>query len=97
MKNAQSGKLSLSEFIESLIRSQMSLIQHITNNDLQAMSTIIPDLCSVSAEFKELAVMLRNVETKLQETLNHVHNSCEELHTGTINKFLFFFSCILYI
>ena len=82
MKNAQSGKLSLSEFIESLIKSQTSLIQLIANNDLQAMSTTLPDLCSVSAEFKELAVMLRNVEAKLQETLNCVHNSCEELHTG---------------
>ena len=81
MKNAQSGKLNLSEFIESLIRSQTSLIQHIANNDLQAMSTILPDLCSVSAEFKELAVVLRNVEAKLQEILNRCHNSCEELHT----------------
>jgi seryl-tRNA synthetase len=97
MKSAQSGKLSLSEFIESLIRSQMSLTQHIANNDLKAMSTIIPDLRSVSAEFKELTVLLRNAEAKLQETLNHVHNSCEELRTGTINKFLFFLSCILYI
>jgi len=97
MKNAQSGKLSLSEFIESLIRSQTSLIQHIANNDLQAMSTILPDLCSVSAEFKELAVMLRNAETKLQETLNCIHSSCEELHTGTINKFLFSLSRILYV
>lgn len=97
MKNAQSGKLSLSEFIESLIRSQTSLIQHIANNDLQAMSTTLPDLCSVSAEFKELAVMLRNVKAKLQETLNRVHISCEELHTGTINKFLFSVSCVLCI
>jgi len=97
MKNAQSGKLSLSEFIESLIRSQASLIQHIGNNDLQAMSTILPDLCSVSAEFKELAVMLRDVEAKLQETLNRVHSSCEELHTGTINKLLFSLSCIFYV
>jgi DNA repair ATPase RecN len=96
MKNAQSGKLSLSEFIESLIRSQTSLIQHIANNDLQAMSNTLPDLCNVSAEFKELTVMLRSVEAKLQETLNHVHNSCEELRTGTINKFLFSLSCILY-
>lgn len=96
MKNAQSGKLSLSEFIESLIRSQMSLIQHIASNDLQAMSIIIPDLCSVSAEFKDLAVMLRDTEAKLQETLNRVHNSCEELHTGMITNFcsLFLAYCI---
>jgi len=97
MKNAQSGKLRLSEFIESLIRSQASLIQHIANNDLQAMSTILPDLCSVSAEFKELAVMLTDVEAKFQETLNRVHSSCEELHTGKINKLLFSLSCILYV
>jgi hypothetical protein len=94
MKNAQSGKLSLSEFIESLIRSQASLIQHIVNNGLQDMSTALPDLYSVNTEFKELAVMLRNVEAKLQETLNCAQSSCEALHEGTINKFLFCLSCI---
>lgn len=97
MKNARSGKLSLSEFIESLTRSQMSLIQHIVNNDLQDMSTILPDLCSLGSEFKELAVMLRNVEAKFQQKLNSVQYSCEALHKGTINKFLFSLSCILYI
>jgi hypothetical protein len=97
MKNAQSGKLRLSEFIESLIGSQTSLMQYIASNDLQAMSTILPDLCSVSAELKELAVILRNVESRLQETLNRVQNSCEALHTGTIYKFLFCLSCIFYI
>jgi len=97
MKNAQSGKLSLSGFIESLMRSQTSLIQLIANNDLQDVSTILPDLCSVSAEFKELAVMSRNAETKLQETLNRVHSSCEELRTGTINTLLFSLLRILYI
>jgi hypothetical protein len=94
MKNAQSGKLSLSEFIEPLIRSQMPLIQHIVNNGLQDMSPVFPDVCSVNAEFKEVAVMWRDVEAKLQETLNHAQTSCEVLHKGTIKKFLFCLSCI---
>jgi hypothetical protein len=94
MKNAQSGKLSVSEFIESLIRSQTSVIQHIVNNGLQDMSTVLPDLGSVNAEFKELAVILGNVEAQLQETLNRAQNSCEVLHKGTVNKFLFYLSCL---
>lgn len=97
MKKALSGKLSLSEFVECLIGSQTSLMQLIAKHDLQAMSTILPELCSFSAELKELAVMLRNVESRMQETLNHVQSNCEALLTGTMYKFLFCLSCILCI
>jgi hypothetical protein len=97
MEKAQSGKLSLSEFIESLVGLLMPLMQHIANSDLQAMRTILPDLCSFSAELKEVEVNLRNVESRLQETSNRVQNSCEALRTGTLYKFLFCLSDVLYI
>jgi hypothetical protein len=82
MKNTQSGKLSVSEFTEFLIRSQIKLIQHIVNNGFQDMITLLPDWGSINAEFKELAVSLGNVEAQLQETLYRVQNSCKVLHEG---------------
>jgi hypothetical protein len=91
MKEMQDGKLSVSEFIQSLTGLQASLIHHIDGKGLKNMSTVLPELHSVKSGFQEHEILFNAVETKLQETLNQVQKNYEALCKGTIgrNSFLF--------
>jgi hypothetical protein len=85
MKKIQDGKLSVSEFICSLIRLQASLFHHIEGKGLKNTSTVLPELHKVNTEFQEHEVLFSSVETKLQETLNKVQINCEALCKGTVD------------
>jgi hypothetical protein len=96
MKDMQDGKLSVSEFIQSLIGLQASLIHHIDGKGLKNMGTVLPELHSVKSGFQEHEILFSAVETKLQETLNQVQNNYEGLCKGTVGtcSFLFQLSCM---
>lgn len=94
MKEMQDGKLSVSEFIHSLIGLQASLIDYIDGKGLKNMTMVFPELHSVKSEFQEHEVLFNAVETKLQETLNEVQNNYEALCKGTIGIFNFLFSFV---
>jgi hypothetical protein len=97
MKKMQDGKFTLSEFIESVITLQTSVIQDIESSGLQDMSNVLPELQTVSAEFQECATKFRAIETKLEEKLGHVQKSYEELCKGTLHKFSSHLPYIMYI
>jgi hypothetical protein len=89
MKKIRDGKLSLSEFIESLITLQTSVIHHIESSGLQDVSSVLPEFQTVNAEFHECEIMFSTVGTKLQEKLDQVQKSYEELCKGTVHRFAF--------
>jgi hypothetical protein len=87
MKKMQNGKFNLSEFIRSLITLQTSVIHHIEGSGLQDMRNVLPKLQAVNAEFQECEIMFSTIETKLQEKLDQVQKSYEELRKGTVHRF----------
>jgi hypothetical protein len=91
MSKTQDGKLSLSEFIHSLLGLQASLIHHIEGKGLQNMSTLLAELHSVSSGFHEYEILFSDVETNLRNTLKQVQNNYEALCKGTVHSFCLYF------
>jgi hypothetical protein len=87
MKKMRDGRFSLSEFVESLIAWQTSVIHRIEGRGLQDMSSVLPELQTVNAEFRECETMFSAIETKLQEKLGQVQKSYDELSQGTVHRF----------
>jgi hypothetical protein len=86
MKKMQDGKCTLSEFIASLITLQTSVIHHIEGSGLQDMSNVLPELQTVSAEFRECEIMFSTMETKLEEKLGQIQKSYGELCKGMLHR-----------
>jgi hypothetical protein len=97
MKKLQAGKFSLSEFIKSLITLQTSVIHRIEGSGLQDMSSVLPELQTVKAEFKECEIMFNTIVTKLQEKLGQVQKSYEELCKGMVHGFSSHLSYIYFL